>query len=87
MTYRINVIIRPGAEEFLEKVGQLFEVVVFTASLAEYAEPLVKILDTTNAVTSLLYRQHCTPLNGIYVKDLSLLGRDMKDIILVDVRY
>jgi len=84
MTYRINVIKRPGAEEFLARVKGLFEVVVFTASLAEYAEPLVQILDPTNSVSSLLYRQHCTPLNGIYVKDLSLLGRDMKDIILVD---
>jgi ribosomal protein L34E len=46
---------------------------------------LVKILDPTNAVTYLLYRQHCTPLNGVYVKDLTLLGREMKDIILVDV--
>jgi len=84
MTYRINVIKRPGAEEFLARVKGLFEVVVFTASLAEYAEPLVQILDPTGSVTSLLYRQHCTPLNGIYVKDLSLIGRDMKDIILVD---
>jgi Dullard-like phosphatase family protein len=84
MTYKINVIKRPGAEEFLARVGDLFEVVVFTASLSEYAEPLVKHLDPTGAVTSLLYRQHCTPLNGIYVKDMALLGRDMKDIILVD---
>jgi len=84
MTYRINVIIRPGAEEFLARVKGLFEVVVFTASLAEYAEPLVQILDPTHSVSSLLYRQHCTPMNGIYVKDLSLIGRDMKDIILVD---
>jgi len=84
MTYRINVMIRPGTEEFLARVGELFEVVVFTASLAEYAEPLVRILDTNNVVSSLLYRQHCTPLNGIYVKDLSLIGRDMKDIILID---
>jgi len=45
----------------------------------------VKILDPTNVVSSLLYRQHCTPFNGVYVKNLSLLGRDMKDIILVDV--
>jgi len=83
-TYRINVMIRPGTEEFLARMGELFEVVVFTASLAEYAEPLVKVLDTTNAVSYLLYRQHCTPVNGIYVKDLTLLGRDMKNIILVD---
>jgi Dullard-like phosphatase family protein len=83
-TYKINVIIRPGAEEFLVRAGELYEVVVFTASLAEYAEPLVRILDPTNVVSGLLYRQHCTPLNGIYVKDMTLLGRDVKDIILVD---
>jgi len=83
-TYRINVMIRPGTEEFLARMGELFEVVVFTASLSEYAEPLVKVLDTTNVVSYLLFRQHCTPLNGIYVKDLSLLGRDMRNIILVD---
>jgi TFIIF-interacting CTD phosphatase-like protein len=35
MTYRINVIKRPGVEEFLAKVGDQFEVVIFTASLAE----------------------------------------------------
>lgn len=84
MTYRINVMKRPGCEEFLARMGELFEVVVFTASLAEYAEPLVRILDPTNSVSYLLFRQHCTPLNGIYVKDMTLLGRDIKNIILVD---
>jgi len=83
-TYKINVMIRPGTEEFLTRMGELYEVVIFTASLAEYAEPLVRELDKTNVVASLLYRQHCTPFNGVYVKNLSLLGRDMKDIILVD---
>jgi len=34
-TYNINVMIRPGTEEFLERMGELYEVVVFTASLAE----------------------------------------------------
>jgi len=84
MTYRINVIKRPGVEEFLARAGELFEVVIFTASLAEYAEPLVKMIDETNAVSSLLYRQHCTLLNGVYVKDMSILGRDIRDVILVD---
>jgi RNA polymerase II subunit A small phosphatase-like protein len=84
MTYKINVIKRPGVEEFLAEVGEMFEVVIFTASLSEYAEPLVRILDTTNTISALLYRQHCTLLNGVYVKDLSLIGRDPKDVILVD---
>lgn len=83
-TYKINVMIRPGTKEFLARMGELYEVVVFTASLSEYAEPLCKELDTTNCISYLLFRQHCTPVNGIYVKDLSLLGRDIRNVILVD---
>ena len=32
----------------------------------------------------LLFREHCTFFNNAYVKDLTLLGRPMKDIIIVD---
>jgi RNA polymerase II subunit A small phosphatase-like protein len=66
------------------KMGQFYEVVVFTASLSEYAIPLVKELDKLGIVVHMLYREHCTSMNGIYVKDLSRLGRDLKDVIIVD---
>jgi len=52
--------------------------------LPEYAEPLVEILDEGRVINHLLFRHHCTPLNGIYVKDLSKIGRDIKNVILVD---
>lgn len=32
----------------------------------------------------LLFREHCTFFNNAYVKDLTRLGRPMKDIIIVD---
>ena len=31
-----------------------------------------------------LYREECTLTNGVRVKDLSRLGRPMKDVIIVD---
>jgi RNA polymerase II subunit A small phosphatase-like protein len=32
----------------------------------------------------MLYREDCTFWNGIFVKDLTRLGRRMEDIIIVD---
>lgn len=68
-------------------MSEIYEVVIFTASLSKYAEPLVKILDPANKWCSyLLFREHCTFLEEqeAYVKDMSLLGRDLKNVIIID---
>lgn len=41
----VYVQIRPGARYFLEEASKNFEVVIFTASLSKYAEPLMYKLD------------------------------------------
>ena len=82
---QIHVQKRPKVDYFLEKVGELFEVVIFTASLQRYADPIIDRLDINYVVTQRLYRQHCTSLSGGHVKDLSKLGRDVSRTVLVDV--
>jgi hypothetical protein len=41
----VYVLKRPLMDEFLAAVGDSFEVVVFTASLSKYADPLLDLLD------------------------------------------
>ena len=82
--YNIYVLVRPGAENFIKNVSQYFEVVIFTASLSNYASPLLDILDPENNIKYRLYRDHCTFINGIYIKDLKKLNRNLKDLIIVD---
>ena len=82
--YNIYVLIRPGAENFIKKISKFFEIVVFTASLSKYASPLLDKLDPDKNIKYRLYREHCTFLNGIYIKELKRLNRDLKDIIIVD---
>ena len=68
-------------------MSRKYEVVIFTASLSKYAEPLVKVMDQAEKWCShLLFREHCTYLEDheAYVKDLSLIGRDLKDVIIID---
>ena len=82
--YNIYVLIRPGAVEFIKKVAKLFEVVLFTASIPQYALQVIDIIDTNKNIKYKLTRQHCTFLNGIYIKELKKLDRDLSDIIILD---
>ncbi len=66
------------------EVGAKFEVIVFTASLAKYADPLMDLLDKGGVVRWRLFRESCYPYEGNYVKDLTCLGRELRHTIIVD---
>lgn len=68
---------------FIRRMLELYEVVFFTASTSNYADKVLDELDTERKAYR-LYRQHCTLLNCDFVKDLSQLGRDLKDVVMVD---
>ena len=80
----IHVMVRPGVKEFLKKMGEIFEVVIFTASVSKYADPLLDIIDKEKNCKFRLFREHCTQINSCYVKEIQKLGRELKNIIIVD---
>lgn len=82
--HQVYVLKRPFVDEFLCKVGELFECVLFTASLAKYADPVADLLDKWDVFHSRLFRESCVFHRGNYVKDLSKLGRDLPQVIIVD---
>ena len=82
--FLVFVAVRPGTLEFLEKMAEYYEVVIFTASLSKYANPLMDILDPNKLCTSRLFREHCVFRDQTYMKDMSKLGRPISDVILID---
>ena len=82
--YNIYVLVRPDAELFIKTVAKFFELVIFTASISKYASPLLDILDKEKNIKHRLYRDQCTFINGIYIKDLKKCNRSLKDLIIVD---
>ncbi|BGP26601.1 hypothetical protein Rt10032_c11g4454 [Rhodotorula toruloides] len=82
--HNVYVIKRPGVDAFLQAMGDIYEIVVFTASLSKYADPVLDQLDVHRVVKHRLFRESCYNNKGNYVKDLSQLGRPIGDCIIID---
>ncbi|XP_043707194.1 CTD small phosphatase-like protein 2 isoform X1 [Telopea speciosissima] len=83
--HTVYVRCRPHLKDFLEKVGNLFEIIIFTASQAIYAEQLLNVLDPKRRIfRHRVFRESCVFVEGNYLKDLSVLGRDLARVIIID---
>ena len=82
--HTIFVLKRPYVEEFLSEIAPYFEIIIFTASISEYASPLIDMLDKNKLTSGRLFRQHCLFNHGLYLKDIKIIQKDLKDVIIID---
>ncbi|MCJ1355377.1 MAG: Nuclear envelope morphology protein 1 [Icmadophila ericetorum] len=76
---------RPHCDDFLRKVCKWYNLVVFTASVQEYADPVIDWLEQERKYFSKrFYRQDCTFRNGAYIKDLSSVEPDLSRVMILD---
>jgi len=84
VTHMVYVAKRPGVDEFLVEMAKHYEIIIYTASLNKYADPLLDLLDPKKTIRTRLFRESCVYYEGNYVKDLSLLNRDLSKTIIID---
>jgi len=76
---------RPFLYEFLEKMMNYYELIIFTSATQDYAEPIIETIEKNGKYFDyVLCRQHTIVVDNDFVKDISLIGRDLKKMIIVD---
>jgi len=84
----VAVFLRPGVHRFLYKLSEMCELVLWTAAQKEYAEEVLHFLDPDGEMIPIknrLYRNDTIEGHDKErLKDLRLLGRNMKRTMLID---
>ncbi|KAF1940878.1 hypothetical protein EJ02DRAFT_455677 [Clathrospora elynae] len=76
---------RPYCDDFLKKVSKWYNLIIFTASVQEYADPVIDWLEVERKYfAGRYYRQHCTIRNGAYIKDLAQVEPDLSKVMILD---
>jgi Dullard-like phosphatase family protein len=79
--------VRPHMFDFLTYVSQYYDIAIFTASKKYYADTILNAIDPDNKWFKQRYYYHnCTLLSddGYPIKDLAIMNRKLKYIVLVD---
>ena len=87
----IGINIRPHWKESLDKIKDVYNIVIFTASHQSYSDAVLNYIDPENKYFNYrLYRDSCVQCKtndiNFYVKDLDIFkdNYDLKDIIMID---
>lgn len=84
---KIGFKIRPYCHEFLQKLSQLWDIYVFTASSSSYASAIINYIDPeAKYIIGILNRTNCMETkNGFFIKDLRILkNKNLKSTVIVD---
>lgn len=66
-------------------MSKWYNLVIFTASVQEYADPVIDWLESERKYFSArYYRQHCTFRHGAFIKDLSSVEPDLSKVMILD---
>ena len=89
LSYKNNktnaIILRNGLFSFLSTIKPFFELILFSIDSQDFSEPIINMIENDKKYFDYkFYKDHCVLYKNNLIKDLTLIGRDLSKIIIVD---
>ena len=89
LSYKNNktnaIILRNGLFSFLSTIKPFFELILFSIDSKDFSEPIINMIENDKKYFDYkFYKDHCVLYKNNLIKDLTLIGRDLSKIIIVD---
>ena len=79
------LILRPGLIEFLQRMKSICELILFSFGTSNYIDSIIKVIEKKEKFFEyILDRNHGIYENGDCIKNLDILNRDLKNVIIID---
>ena len=77
---------RPYLDQFLNEMSSYYDIIIFTASLKEYADIILDHIDPDSKIIKhRYYRENTVSVDNEYnIKDLGILKTDLKKTLIID---
>ena len=80
-----DIILRNGLFSFLSTIKPFFELILFSIDSKDFSEPIINMIENDKKYFDYkFYKDHCVLYKNNLIKDVTLIGRDLSKIIIVD---
>lgn len=81
----IPINIRPYLFEFLEFCNINFDIIIYTASCKDYADPVIDFIEKEKSYFKYrFYREHCISYGSFLLKDISIFEKPLNQTLIID---
>ena len=89
LSYKNNktntIILRNGLFSFLSTIKPFFELILFSIDSKDFSYPIINMIENDKIYFDYkFYKDHCVLYKNNLIKDVTLIGRDLSKIIIVD---
>ena len=89
LSYKNNktnaIILRNGLFSFLSTIKPFFELILFSIDSQDVSYPIINMIENDKKYFDYkFYKDHCVLYKNNLIKDVTLIGRDLSKIIIVD---